>query len=398
MFTRYSNWVAAALLIAVVVASSVAARRNSRQAAPPNAEGRVPVETAALLFPETARTFAPSDASWTQAYDASDRLLGLVASTSPFMDSVLGYAGPVPVLIGAAPDGTLSSLALLDNRETKGFVRRVLRAGFLDAWRGRPISDAAALRPDAVSGATLTCAAIADSLRGRLAMLADETQNRIPAPEPAPPRALQFGKLDLAILALLPFAVAVSLRLGPFRRDGLHRAARLLVQAASIALLGFVGTNLFSMSLLESWIAAGRIHGDVASIVVALLALAAPLATRRNLYCRDLCPFGACQELLFKATPLRRSVPARAARILRHARTLLLFAVCAYFLTGIGLPPDLQEPFSAFLWQAAGAAALAWAGLSLLLAALGFYRPWCTFFCSSGALLDSLKSRKESTE
>jgi Na+-translocating ferredoxin:NAD+ oxidoreductase RnfG subunit len=114
------------------------------------------VETVRRIFPDAAGVRLAKDGGWTHVYGPDGRRLGAVAGTSPDLDAVTGYAGPVPVLIGVELDGTIGKIVLLENRETAGFVRRVERAGFLEQWTGLSVAEAEKREVDAVSMATLT--------------------------------------------------------------------------------------------------------------------------------------------------------------------------------------------------------------------------------------------------
>lgn len=349
------------------------------------------VALAARVFPAAASTRLARDGGWTVVYDGNAQRLGAVVSSSPEMDAILGYAGPVPVLIGVNPSGLVERIVLLDNRETPGFVRRVERAGFLEQWAGLSVAQAAALEVDAVSMATLTSSAIAQSIRGRLARLDGLPIEEMEARPGAGFLALSFGPLDAAILVLMAAAIGLFLRVGVLKNPRVFRVARMGLLLASVALLGGVGASMVSMALIEGWAVAGRIHGGAGLALLVLAAVAFPPLAGRNLYCQTLCPFGALQELLWTLSPRKRHLPHPVSHRLRRIRYVLLLAVVLSMIAGRGLSPDLQEPFSAFRWQAAGVPALVLAGLALLASALGFHRPWCSYFCSSGALLDAIR-------
>jgi polyferredoxin len=247
---------------------------------------------------------------------------------------------------------------------------------------------------DAVSMATLTSSAIARSIRGRLAMLAGSplTDERAPAPG----WSLEAIRgLDGAILALIAWAILLTWRIGPFRHPRVHRVARVGLSIASVGLLGWVGATMFSMALIEGWALAGRVHGGTGIVLLAGVVLAFPLLTGRNVYCQGLCPFGAAQELLWKISPRRRHLPHAVSHRLRRVRDVLLLAVVLSMIAGRGLSPEWQEPFSAFRWAAAGWPARLLAGLALALSLVGFHRPWCSYFCSSGALLDWIRKTRK---
>ncbi len=365
---------------------------------PPDADkagggGGVPLDVAlaARVFPEAVSTRLARDGGWTVVVDGDAQPLGAVASSSPEMDGILGYAGPVPVLIGVNPAGLVQRIVLLDNQETPGFVRRVERAGFLGKWSGLSVSQAAALEVDAVSMATLTSSAIAQSIRGRLARLDGLPMEEMEARPASGFFALTFGPLDAAILVLMAGAIGLFLRVGVLKNPRVFRVVRVGLLLASVVLLGWVGASMISMALIEGWAVAGRIHGGAGLALLVLAAVAFPLLASRNLYCQTLCPFGALQELLWTLSPRKRHLPHPVSHRLRRVRYLLLLAVVLSMIAGRGLAPDLQEPFSAFRWQAAGWAARGIAALALAFTLLGFHRPWCSYFCSSGALLDAIR-------
>lgn len=96
--------------------------------------------------------------------------LGLVVTAGP-----RGYAGPIGMTIGIAPDGTVAGLAIskLDQTETPGLGVKVTLAAFRDQFRGKG-ADAVRLRKDggtvdAITAATISSRAVADGVREALA-------------------------------------------------------------------------------------------------------------------------------------------------------------------------------------------------------------------------------------
>jgi electron transport complex protein RnfG len=96
--------------------------------------------------------------------------LGLVVTAGP-----RGYAGPIRMTLGIAPDGTVAGLAIskLDQSETPGLGVKVTLAAFRDQFRGKG-ADAARLKKDggtidAITAATISSRAVADGVREALA-------------------------------------------------------------------------------------------------------------------------------------------------------------------------------------------------------------------------------------
>ena len=103
------------------------------------------------------------------AKDATGASLGIVATAAP-----RGYAGPIGMTIGIAPDGTVAGLAIskLDQTETPGLGVKVTLAAFRDRFRGK---DAGAARlkkdggtVDAITAATISSRAVANGVRDTL--------------------------------------------------------------------------------------------------------------------------------------------------------------------------------------------------------------------------------------
>ncbi|MEC7583481.1 MAG: FMN-binding protein, partial [Planctomycetota bacterium] len=90
--------------------------------------------------------------------------------TQPVAEQVIGYSGTTDVLLlFGARDGRIGHVELVRSGDTKDHVRAVVEhEGLLPGYLGLTANEAAARRPDAVSGATLTSYAIIESIALRL--------------------------------------------------------------------------------------------------------------------------------------------------------------------------------------------------------------------------------------
>lgn len=123
------------------------------------------------VFP-AAQEFEPQTVDGREVHLARDpagALLGLVVTAAP-----RGYAGPIGMTIGIAPDGTVAGLAIskLDQTETPGLGVKVTLASFRGQFRGR---DAGTVRLkldggaiDAITAATISSRAVANGVRATL--------------------------------------------------------------------------------------------------------------------------------------------------------------------------------------------------------------------------------------
>ena len=127
----------------------------------------VTVEQVLPFYPKAARLsdWDPSHGGQ-NVYDAEDKALGYVIQTSPEADRVVGFSGPTNMLVALDKEHHILGTAVLRSDDTKEHLGEVLKnKGFFTQWNGLGKEEAAA-GPEvyAVSGATLTSEAIADSI------------------------------------------------------------------------------------------------------------------------------------------------------------------------------------------------------------------------------------------
>lgn len=129
------------------------------------------------LFPSAA-TLSPEPARGNSlpVLDADGEPLGYVVQTSPESDAIIGFSGPTNVLIGFDKDDRVVGSKVLWSRDTREHLDMILADGrLLAAWKGKSweeltehLSRPETAQVDAVSGATLTSLAIAESVALRL--------------------------------------------------------------------------------------------------------------------------------------------------------------------------------------------------------------------------------------
>lgn len=141
------------------------AKHNAQQTQPQtNADG---IDmTIVKAFP-TVKIAKPHE-KWTEVYDASEKLLGYAVYSKPASNGIKGYAGETPVMIALSPKQIILGVYLLPNQETPKFAKRVEDAGFYKNWNGLTVKKALKKEVDAVSGATFTSKAVAQSVRAAL--------------------------------------------------------------------------------------------------------------------------------------------------------------------------------------------------------------------------------------
>ncbi len=76
---------------------------------------------------------------------------------------IRGYRDVTPVEIAIVGD-KVTGITLLNNHESRGYIRKITAAGFFDSWNGLSVKEAQALQVDAVTGATFSSNAIRENV------------------------------------------------------------------------------------------------------------------------------------------------------------------------------------------------------------------------------------------
>jgi NosR/NirI family transcriptional regulator, nitrous oxide reductase regulator len=389
------------LAVVVVIAwliRDVAVRQRTQGDSP------IRVEELKGFFAEATR-LRPDDSARDGLFvlDRSGRELGYVVRTQPQCQDILGYAGVTDALVLLDRDWKILGIKIHASEDTEDYVKNIaIDRRFLKKWNGLTWNAAADLDLkqagiEGVSGATMTSMAIARSVKARLQMSRDELVAR---------PGLRLGWRDWGMFAVMGIAGVMTFGRAEWR----HRWKR-PYQIALIVYVGLVAGDLLAQKLFAGWARSGVPWTTAPGLaLLASAALIVPWATRKPIYCHEICPHGAAQELIWWGRGWLRSRAARppgterepAARapvlpagVVRGLEllpvALLLFVVVAAMLA---LPFDLAglEPFAAYIVRSAG-----WATLAVAVAGLvaSFFVPqaYCRFGCPTGALLNFVRAR-----
>ena len=352
-------------------------------------EGHAPitVEEVRAIFPAAASVDdddGPRGGAFVR--DGSGTQIGYVVRTAPHTDAIVGYRGWTDTLIAFDHALHVAGVRIRSSQDTREHVDDVRDdRHFLKTWNGKPWEEVARVTPEeagieGVSGASMTSLAVAEAIQRRLQMA-----DALLAIQPSPVR---MRARDLGLAAVIAAALVLAFTK---KRQWQRRGFQVLV----IVYVGFVTGDLLAQSLIAGWAANGVPWRSAPGLVLLLAAaLAVPWATRKPLYCQQLCPHGAAQELLGRIAPKRWRValPKDFARGLRWLPALLLALVVA--VTILALPIELAnlEPFDAYLIRAAGGATITLAVVGLI-ASLFVPLAYCKYGCPTGALLEFIRGR-----
>jgi nitroreductase/Na+-translocating ferredoxin:NAD+ oxidoreductase RnfG subunit len=328
------------------------------------------------VFPQAASFNLPSTPEqWGKVLDGSGKELGRLLYTSPYADSIEGFGGPMPFVIGADSNGRILGLSLLLNAESESFLQELEQKKFFQHWNGLTPEEALAKRVDTVTGATMTTSAVIRSVHNRMAAVSGQG---------APVAALNIGRLIRNVLACIVVVFAYLIFLFP-KRGNRYRTVLLL---SSVVVLGFANGYFISTALTYRWLLNGIPWSGLPILVfIVFLALAVHILTNKQFYCSHLCPYGCAQELAGKILAKKPPMPPVLSRIGKHSRKIVFGVLVMLLSLGCSFDLTYIEPFSGFLYSYA-----AWSviGLALLFFVVSIFYPrfWCRFLCPSGQLLE----------
>ncbi|MDD3740134.1 MAG: nitroreductase family protein [Bacteroidales bacterium] len=334
------------------------------------------------FFPEIAEDFSYYKHDSLQdsyyLYNNSNKLICYLIYTSPYCDQISGFGGTVPFAIIFTPEHKIRELYLLSNSETPSWIDRLESQNFFSSWNGLTCKEASQKQVDAVSGATFTSNAVIQSMNKRLAAYS--------ATKEVEKRKGWFNTLGI-ILSFIVLIFALFSFVVPQQTNRL----RIGLLFASVGILGFWAGDFLSIALLHNWLINGlSIKSQIFVFIVLILSILLPLITNKSFYCQFLCPFGALQELAGKINKKKIVFETNLTKVLKSIKYVFLFVLIILTVVAVDINLEDFEPFSAFKFKFASLAVLILAVFMLFLS-IFINKPWCRFFCPTGAFLSMLR-------
>lgn len=301
-----------------------------------------------------------------------------IINTTSFGKDIIGYSGPTPLNIYVVND-RIVRIEPLDNSETPGFFRRVVKSGLFDSWNGKSLEEAADVHVDAVTGATFSSkAVIANVEAGIRTALSNKS---VAHQSMASDTEGEFNTEFFIVLAVIIAAMSIPL----FWKNKNYRRAQ---QLLNVVILGFWSGTFVDYTLMLNVMSNGLTLS--ASIIVILMLVAAfiyPLFGKDGYYCAWVCPLGSLQELASGLnTRHRLHLSVRTIKALTTFRMVLWGALMLCLWTGIWMSWIDYELFTAFIVENAAVGVLIAGGILIILS-LFVPRPYCRFVCPTGTLL-----------
>jgi NosR/NirI family nitrous oxide reductase transcriptional regulator len=301
-----------------------------------------------------------------------------------------GYGGPIEVLVGVNPDGDITGVKIVTERDSPGFFRLVENEGLPDQYLGRSISDPLELGNDldAVSGATASAEGVANSVKNALWQIASEG---LDTPLPPQKRDFKFGFPEVSLVLLY----ATGYLGHKVRNSQWKRRIRWGTLIAGLLVIGFIYTAPFTITMVISLLTGywPDWHNNLYWYLLIGGILFVTTVDAKNPYCSWFCPFGAFQECVGALTGAKLYRPREwSAILLWIQRGLTLIAI----VIGLALRrPGIAsyEPFATlFDFRGTG---IQWALLLLVtFASLLIYRPFCNYLCPLDPVYDFIAASR----
>jgi uncharacterized protein with FMN-binding domain len=313
------------------------------------------------------------------AYDDRGEVAGYAA-----VGTSQGYAGPIEMLVGIDLEGTITGVKIITQRETPGFFKLILNAGFAEQFIDRSFRDLLQLNDDldAVSGATISAEGIAASTREAVRLMAQQGLGSPLSPES---KKIKFGIPEATLIGLY----AAGYFGHKLRSSAWKKRLRWGTMITGMVVLGFVYTAPFTISQVVSLLSGywPDWHNNLYWYLLMGGILFVTTVDAKNPYCSWFCPFGAFQECLAQVTGATLYRPRRWSEFFTWLQRGLAFTAV---LLGLAMRrPGIAgyEPF-ATLFDLRGSIVEVVFLLIIVLAGLLMYRPFCNYLCPLDPVYD----------
>ena len=414
ILNKILNYLIVITLILIVVNAqlkSASVSMSKSESASPKFDLNISLEDVNKYY-EEADSISLEDVNFYYVFNDGN-IIGTVVNTSPYSDEIYGYNSVTPLNIYLDSCDKIVEVEMCENRESRGFVNKVINSGFLDSWDGLTVEEAAKHHVDAVSGSTFSSTAMAQSLQTRMSLLSQQKARLYSWDWNLFIR--QVCVLIVTILATICFFIPKRKKYKNSESRGLGDLVTLrrIILLLSITILGFWTNSLLSLSLFCNWLTNGvSLAIQLPILIIAILSIILPLVTKKAFYCQYLCPFGAAQEfaglikakdeslkakdkdksLKSKDKSLKFSlIKANVYKVFSVLRKVILLSLLIIFALGVGLDLSVVEPFPIFNYQSIGFGVAIFATVILMLS-IFIKKPWCNYLCPTGTLLESFRT------
>ncbi len=299
-----------------------------------------------------------------------------------------GYGGNIRIAVAIDDQGEILGTKVLEQKETPAYFAKLIKNDYFAQYQHKDIKkDAFELNIDvnAVSGATVSSRgsinAIIDGIKG-IAVQKPELVGASNWDDRG--QKNEFNSQDIYPLIALIILISMAVYGSAHNRKKLRWGTMI----AGILILGIWQKRMLSLAVIGNFLMNPLLYMRISlfSTVLLITTVLICLLLRKNLYCYWLCPFGAAQEIIFRASGSKNPKINKKVRDILGRITRILAA--AALIAGIALGnPGLTsyEPFSTLFGFNGGS--LEWLLLAVVMIGAFFIeRFWCRLFCPIGII------------
>jgi len=320
-----------------------------------------------------------------------DDLVGRFMRSSPTVENVNGYQGPTDFLVLFDDKGLFKKIVIrssFDNLEPEPYVNYVREDEYftIDMFAGldrRQLSEFDDDEFEGVSGATMTSGGVYRAMK----ILAQRSLQPKMTERTRSSNGWRFSIRDLGTLSVLSIAVLMT-----FTRFGRYKRSRTVFQCVLVIYFGFLNGDLISQVLVMGWSQNGvPFQNGIGILILTISAFCIPLFTKRNIYCHQICPFGAAQQLVRKIAKPRHRLPRSLHSVMRLVPGCLLLLIVIATLLDLNWNLAALEPFDAFSFRIAGLSTIMIAIVGFV-ASFRYPMAYCKYGCPTGGGIEFMRS------
>ncbi|UTW61950.1 FMN-binding protein [bacterium SCSIO 12741] len=317
--------------------------------------------------------------------DGSEKLIYL--ESSDIIHGITGYAGPINMGMWVTQDGRIKSIHHVSSKETSSYLEKIRRAGYYDQYQKIDLEDEHEV--DAISGATLTSEAMAETITALVHHSTEKPLTNFTGIDGLNPFLVEANLNGWWILHLL--FISLFFIYGYQKKWKKRKRHMTILSLLSVAYIGFFLNQSFTyVSFIHPFL------GTSLSSFVGLYSLLVLLSVvwGKNTYCKYVCPFGNAQRLMVKFAPKKTSkkffLSNTTIKRIRGIITIGLIVGIFLGMRGWGnyeLFPDFFGLEFLSIWMLVTAL--------ILLVSVRYPMLWCRMLCPTGSVLDLISDAVE---
>ena len=143
ILNKILNYLIVVALVYIIVNAQLSASvsMSKSESASPKFNLNISLEDVNKYY-EEADSISLEDVNFYYVFNDGN-IIGTVMNTSPYSDEIYGYNSVTPLNIYLDSCDKIVEVEMCENRESRGFVNKVINSGFLDSWDGLTIEEAA---------------------------------------------------------------------------------------------------------------------------------------------------------------------------------------------------------------------------------------------------------------